>query len=88
MSHVAPDLSSGALLLERVKTGAGSQCSEENCIRVGRYRIRIAGHYLHGEGRLQRYTFLCPRHVKAAVELWDELTGRADDEDASEEMAA
>jgi hypothetical protein len=80
MSHVAPDLTSGALLLQRVKLGAGGQCSNEECTRAGRFRIRIAGHYVKGPSRVQPYSFLCPACGKAAISLWDELTGRVDED--------
>jgi len=82
-SHTAPDLTSGALLLQRVKLGTGGQCSNEECTRAGRFRIRIAGHYVKGPSQVQRYAFLCSPCAAAAISLWDELTGRVDEEAAA-----
>lgn len=88
MSHTAPDLTSGALLLQRVKLGTGGQCSNEECTRAGRFRIRIAGHYVKGPSPVQRYSFLCPKCATAAIGLWNELTGRVDEDAAAEQVAA
>lgn len=88
MSHMAPDLISGALLLQRVKLGTGGQCANEECTRAGRFRIRIAGHYVKGPSRIQRYSFLCPRCAKAELGRWNELTGRVDEDAAAERVAA
>lgn len=84
----ASDLSSGALLLERVPTGTGSQCANEDCARMGRYRIRIAGHYVEGPSYLQRYSFLCKPCSAEMQRLWAELGGRVEDDAATERVAA
>lgn len=76
-THSASDLQSGALLLERVKLGTGGTCVNDPCSRMGRYRIRIAGHYVKGPTPVQRYAYLCPKCGAAEIALWSELTGRA-----------
>lgn len=88
MSLKPADLSTGALLLERVPTGTGSQCANEDCIRMGRYRIRIAGHYVQGPSRLQRYSFLCKPCSIEALGIWSELAGYPTDDAAAEAVAA
>jgi hypothetical protein len=85
---MAPDLTSGALLLQRVKLGTGGQCSNQECTRAGRFRIRIAGHYVKGPSVVQPYSFLCPKCAKAELKRWNELTGRVDEDAAAEAVAA
>jgi hypothetical protein len=88
MSLKPADLSSGALLLERVPTGTGNQCANTDCVRMGRYRIRIAGHYVQGPSKLQRYSFICKPHATEALGIWSEVAGLSTDDAATEAVAA
>ena len=72
-----------ALLLER-RTGLG-QCCEPGCSRVSRYSICIAGYYLMKDGLLGGKVGICSRCGKEQVRIWNELTGRTNEE---EQLAA
>jgi hypothetical protein len=71
------DLGNGALLVERAKVGTGGQCCEAKCTRAGRFRIRIADHYVKGEDSVSRYAYLCPKCSAEMATSWEEFAGRA-----------
>lgn len=65
-----------ALLVEKVN--GGIRCRTPKCTNTGRYRLRIASHYVMAEGTLtHQKELLCKKHAQEAEAIWEEMAGRA-----------
>lgn len=66
-----------ALLIEKLPgRSKGVRCRTPKCTNTGRFRIRIAGYYVMGEGTLSHQKeLLCKKHAEEMEDLWAELLG-------------